>query len=199
MRALLFIATFAASCSPHPVDANKAEKSEVVEKSPAADKLPGSGSDLVETSPAAVNIPSADQARRDAAAYSRRFSVEPMAGGGVPELRIWTEEYVFGGVSGYVARPGRLSIYQAPSRGPVRRRTIATPVADDLIRMIPDLRGVRFEHCEPVLDGGVVIVEGRDAGGGFAFEIENHEHCEGRNVGALDRALRLADSANIPE
>ena len=188
MRTLLFMATFAASCSPHPVDGRKAGESKVVE-----------------TSAAAAKLPSSDQARLNAAAYSRGFSVEPLAGSGVPELRIWTEEYIYGSVTGFVARPGRLSIYEAypglgfrdgrESTGPVRRRTIATSVADDLIRMIPDLRRVWFGHCTPVLDGGGVIVEGRDAGGRFAFEIQNHEYCEGQNVDALNRALRLAANA----
>jgi hypothetical protein len=83
MRALLFIATLAASCRAHPVDANKTGKP-VVET--ATDKLRSSDSEIVETSPAAANLANSDQARLDAAAYSRGFSVGPIARNGVPEI-----------------------------------------------------------------------------------------------------------------
>lgn len=140
-----------------------------------------------------------DQAHESAAAYSRGFSVEHVDN--EPELQIWTEEYVGGGVVGYIARPGVLSIYEAypglgfrtgDPTGPVSHRVISTSVADDLIAMIPSLRHVRFKDCTPMVDGGGVIIEGWDAAGRFAFEIQNHEACEGGNVAALNRVLEMA-------
>lgn len=142
-----------------------------------------------------------DRALEGATAYSRGFSVEPVDSG--PELQIWTEEYVGGSVVGYIARPGVLSIYEAHPglgfrtgdlTGPVSHRVIATAVADDLIAMIPNLRHVSFEGCTPMVDGGGVIVTGWDAAGRFAFEMQNHDTCEGGNIDALNRALDVAAS-----
>lgn len=144
----------------------------------------------------------------DADAYARGFSIPTLQSGTDPELRIWTEEYVGGGVLGYVIRPGEITIHEAypglglrtgDDVGRVVNRPVETPTADAILQLIPKLRRVRFGRCDTAVDGGGVIVEGIDHDGRFAFSQQNHHLCEGWNLHVLNEALELSYSATHRE
>ena len=135
--------------------------------------------------------PRADEAVAD---YATLFSLPALS---EHELRIWTLNYEAGHVTGYIVRPGEIEKYEGSFRGPpeiMAGRVIVTPVANQLLALIPELRRMRFKKCVRVSDGGQVAMEGTDTGGRFAFAEDNPMPCEGAKLEALNRAFELLDS-----
>jgi hypothetical protein len=126
--------------------------------------------------------------------YATVFALEPLAS---PEVRLWIQDFESGKVRGYVVRPGLIAVY-SDYLGEPERREVRTNSADELIRMIPQLRRVRAERCQPVMDGGGVLLEAQDGDGHFVFEASNHAFCEGYNLHILNRALSLVQTATEP-
>jgi hypothetical protein len=126
--------------------------------------------------------------------YAQVFSLAPLQS---PEVRIWVQDFESGRVTGYAVRPGVVTVY-SDYLGEPERREVRTTSADELIRMIPQLRRVRTERCQLVMDGSGVVLEGRDSEGRFVFRASNHAYCEGYNLHVLDRALGIAQTVIQP-
>ena len=132
-----------------------------------------------------------DQSAQHGDAYARRFSLPAIADASSPELRIWTQDYEGMRVTGYVVRSGEIRMYREPGS----ESAVTAISSEELIRLMPQLRRARVGRCQPVADGGGVVIEGIDQDGVFSFAAQNHEYCEGWNLHVVNRALCLAQGA----
>jgi hypothetical protein len=142
-----------------------------------------------------------DSARSDADEYARRFSIQSLGQSNGPEVRIWAEDTGYGGVSGYVVRPGEISSYRGGFNDDGafvvgEHRTVRNEAAShELLELIPELSRIRQGVCPGELHESAVTIEGVNGNSRFIRSVHNYSECEGWNLHILDRAFEIAGRA----
>jgi hypothetical protein len=148
-------------------------------------------------SPPAVSLSSAAPtfAQTQVDEFARLFGLAPLSPDGLDELRVWSEEYVFGNTKGIIVTPERITVHEVqdaapgkPRRHGVRETPQPSPVFGEM-NYLSGLNGVEW-FC-PAADGGALFVEGLHNGKRFTFSAINAHVCEAGKMKRLNQALAL--------
>lgn len=109
-----------------------------------------------------------------AADLSATAGLPPMTASSSPEVRVWSRAALVDSTTGWVIRPGMITIYSQQGKA----TTLHTPKATDILNAFLALRayGGRSISCR-VKDGWSLIVEGTNPPGHFAVYSGNPNAC----------------------